>query len=184
MNELQETREQVRAKVDTLRTRRQAAERLGPVNHIDSCRFGPAEFTRFAELWPEYESQDTLGRLKLPPGPVPVAMQTLIQDQIKKMEQPKVEAPEWLGSVVTHRDDFSGCGFYSSVSHPDASVVYRLVLAIAQPRRAIFLECHRCRPTMPDMMSLAPGEMPHRPTYGDYSYTAMRFLIIPKCPSP
>ena len=176
VNELQETREQVRAKVDTLRTRRQAAERLGPVNHIDSCRFGPAEFTRFAELWPEYESQDTLGRLKLPPGPVPVAMQTLIQDQIKKMEQPKVEAPEWLGAVVTHRDDFSGCGFYSSVSHPDASVVYRLVLAIAQPRRAIFLECHRCRPTMPDMMSLAPGEMPHRPTYGDYSYTAMRFL--------
>ena len=43
VDELSETREHVSSKLDLLRTRRQDAEKLGAVNHSDSCRIGPAD---------------------------------------------------------------------------------------------------------------------------------------------
>ena len=41
---------------------------------------------------------------------------------------------------------------------------YQLVLAIAQPHRAIFLECHRCMPILPAIR------------FGDYNYAGFRFV--------
>ena len=177
VDELAETRHHVVAQVSLLHTRRQEAELLGVPNHVDSCRYGETEFARFAELWEHYEgAKDTLGTLKAPPGQIHSAALTLLNEQISQMDAAKREVPSWVAAVIGNREDFVGVGFYSDSRHPNVSVVYKLVLAIAQPRRLIFLECHRCIRRLPDMLSLPRGVMPVVLAYGDYSYAGMRFV--------
>ena len=73
--------------------------------------------------------------------------------------------PDWLPYMVDLRDAFAGTGFYVYSTHPAGDVIYKLVLAIAQPRRVMFLECHRSRRGLSAMIA-----------YGCYEYEAFRFV--------
>ena len=115
----------------------------GFVNHMDSISFDPNHFARFAQLWPQYEARDDSSRLLRPPNGIPAAMEVLLEGMQAKVFGPKAQKPDWLASIVDHRDVFAGAGFYADFIHPSGDVVYKLLLSIAQPRRVIFLECHR-----------------------------------------
>ena len=177
MDELMESKLHVQSQLAVVSLRRAQAKNLGLVNHIDSCRFGPHEFARFAELWQEYQKSDTHGRLKPAPCPIPGPLLSLLHSEMDKLVVDKPPVPDWLSAVVGNRDDFRGVAIHSDSAHPDALVVYKLVVAMQQPRKAIFLECHLCRPLrIPDLLSLSPGVMPVSTSYGNYSYTGFKFV--------
>ena len=145
LNTLGESRQHVIGQLDMVRIRRLAAKEHGIVNHMDSVRFGQVAYGRFSELWTECQSHRDIGHLQPPPDPVSSQMLKLMLAEIDQMEVPERVRPDWLSSVVTYRDDFDGVGFFSDTRHPDASVVYRLLLGIGKPHRAVFLECHLCK---------------------------------------
>ena len=69
----------------------------------------------------------------------------------------------------------AGCGLSFDTTHPDGSVVYRLLLAIAQPMRAVFLDGNR-RQSAPSqsLYDLPPGVSPHILACGNYQYDGLR----------
>ena len=76
-----------------------------------------------------------------PPAPIPAAFEDLIQGRIAELNTPGAPPPQWLTTITTHREAFDGCGFFL-VNSPDRDVVYKLVLSIAQPYRAISLSAN------------------------------------------
>ena len=177
IDELMASKVHVQSQLAVVALRKEQSKTLGLVNHMDSCRFGPTEFARFSELWQEYQKTDTHGRLKPAPSPVPAPLLSLLQAEMEKLEVDKPPVPDWLSAVVAHRQEFHGVALHSDSAHPDASVIYKLIVAMQQPRKAIFLECHLSKPLrIPDLISLPPGVMPACTSYGNYTYTGFRFV--------
>ena len=163
---LEESRAHVLAQVELLRARQHEDSNSGLINHMDSIRFCPEEFDRFAELWPQYTAKEDSSRLLAPPQGIPPFMEQLLNEQTAKGQfLPSGVKPDWLPYMVDLRDAFAGTGFYADSTHPTGDVIYKLVLAIAQPRRVMFLECHRSRRGLSSMTA-----------YGCYEYEACRFV--------
>ena len=55
---LEDSRAHVVAQMELFRARQQEDSNSGLVNHVDSFRFSPEEFSRCAELWPQYTVND------------------------------------------------------------------------------------------------------------------------------
>ena len=92
-------------------------------------------------------------------------MEALIQAEMATQQTVQAPHPDWLPGLVTHRDCFAGTALFSMSASPDADVVFKFILAMHQPYRAVFLECKR-RPRIP-MAFLQ---------YGDYQYESFKFV--------
>ena len=161
---LDASRAQIVAQMGLLRDRRQEEKSNGMTNHMDSIRFSPEQYARFAELWPQYTSEDR-HRLLAPPNGIPPAMESLLSNVVANAALPDVKHPDWLSYMVDLRDDFAGTAFFADSKHPTGDVIYKLLLSIAQPRRVVFLECHR-----------AKGGLSGLSAHGRYVYEAFRFV--------
>ena len=126
-----------------LRARHAESVLDGFVNHMDSIRFDPSDHARFAELWPQYEACADSSRVLRPPNRILAAMEVLLEELQAKICVPKALKPDWLASMVDHRDAFAGTAFYSDSLHLFTGVVYKLLLAIAKPRRVMLMECRK-----------------------------------------
>ena len=173
---LSESLEHVQSQLRLLHERKGEAAKCGIANHVDSTRFGPEDFLRFSELWDQLSSAD-LNKMQAPPRKMSSPEGKLLLAQMEELEVAPSEKPVWLSSVVTHRDQFEGTAFYCSSTHPDGSVIYKFVLGIAQPQRAIFLECKRRsfaghRSDVP-LVSGVPFPVPIGQMY---EYTGLRFV--------
>ena len=163
---LEDSRAHVVAQVKLLRARLQEDSNSGLINHMDSIGFSPEEFDGFAELWPRYTANEDNSRLLAPPNGIPPFMKKLLDEQTASGKfLPSGVKPDWPAYMVDLRDAFVGTGFYADSTHPTGDVIYKLVLAIAQPRRVMFLECHRSRRGLSSMTA-----------YGCYEYEAFRFV--------
>ena len=167
---LSQSRKDVLDKLEKLRLHRIEVAKQGIVNHMDSVRFGGLQYSRFSELWSSYASRDDMGKLQDPPSPVPANMVKLLQGEIDQLHVHPRPRPDLLSTVVTFRDEFAGVGFFSDSQHADASVVYKLLLAIGQPQRVMFLECHRCT-------GLDRGL-----SYRNYQYDSVRLVDVGNVP--
>ena len=163
IDDLVEARQHLQGEMDLLRLRHIDSQKDGIVNHLSSVRFQDSEYARFSELWEEGVAANVLNQTMAPPEPVPLAFESLIQEQMRKINTPGAPPPQWLSTLTTHREAFDGCGLFAVNSH-DRDMVYKLVLSIAQPYRAIFLECKRCPP------------QPMARRYDIYSYDSLKFL--------
>ena len=164
VDELSEAKDHILGQMNLLRLRRAESEQQGLVNHMDSVRFTDEEFERFSQLF-ETITRSTLGGLQAPPQLVPKAVETLIQAEIDKASLPLEPHPDWLSAVVVHRDRFEGTAFYSLTSSPEADKIYKFMMALASPYKAVFLECVRC--------SLSPGAFVR---YAEFSYRELRLV--------
>jgi hypothetical protein len=164
LDELSECKEHLLGQLELLRQRRKDSEQFGLVNHMDSVRFSEADFVRFSQLWEEL-GRSTFGGLLDPPRPVPAAIETLIQAEIRKATPAATQNPEWLSAVVAHRDAYEGTGFFSLTTSPSADKIYKFLLAMASPYKAVFLECVRCSLTRCAFVR-----------YGEYTYKALRIV--------
>ena len=72
-------------------------------------------------------------------------MVRLFETEMGKLPVVTRSRPDWLSTVVSNREEFSSVGLFSDSRHPDGSVLYVPLLAIANPHRVVFLQCHRCR---------------------------------------
>ena len=170
LSTLAESKQHIIDQLDMMRIRRNSSRAHGILNHMDSVRFGPDEYRRFSELWRECQSKGDIGQMQPPPDTLGSAMLKLMYAEIDQLQWPERVRPDWLSTVVTFREHFEGAGFYSDSQCPDGAVVYRLLLALGQPHRAVFLECHRCRG------SEQSG------SYGCYHYDGLRFFIQSNVP--
>ena len=176
VDELAESKEHLLAQLSLLRLRQDAESQMA-ANHIGSHRFGTEALERFAELWPQHCSADNDRRVLPPPLAPPAAMEALLQAEIAKQCVEKDEKPDWLSHLLSHREVFHGVGFYSDSKHPDKSVIYRLMLAIYQPMRAIFLECRKSSSaSTPLAYTLGSGLSPAPKPFGSYQYEAFCFV--------
>ena len=94
-------------------------------------------------------------------------MDKLLQEQMLEHVPPPADIDEWVAAVIFHRDKFQGCGF-DSASQKDAGeyVVFKLVLAINQPRRLVLQKCKKMAPTiLPSVSQLPPGVTPDIVSY-------------------
>ena len=96
---------------------------------------------------------------------MPPAIATLLSNITDKAALPDVQHPDWLKYMVDVRDDFAGTAFFSDSKHPSGEVIYKLCLAMAMPRRVVFLECHRVQRVLSEQTS-----------HGCYRYQAYRFV--------
>ena len=140
---LSETKQHVYDQLESLRVRRKDAEAHGRPNHMDSMRFGADDFIRFAQLWAQYRECDLRPDLKAPPEQMTRAQHQLINEELARLEMPKAPRPDWLSQIVSGRDFYSRAGLFSETADAGAGVVYKLLLAIGQPQRAMFLQCKR-----------------------------------------
>ena len=170
LSTLAESKLHITDQLELVRIRRNSSRAHGIINHMDSVRFGPAEYGRFSELWSECQSKGDIGQMQPPPDTLGSAMLKLMLAEIDQLQEPERVRPDWLSTVVTFREHFEGAGFYSDTQSPDGAVVYRLLLALGQPHRAVFLECHRCRG------SEQSG------SYGCYHYDGLRFFVQSSVP--
>ena len=143
---LSESRDHVLGQLELVRLRRlDAANKQGIVNHMDSARFGHEEYTKFSELWTYYRFRSSMATLQDPLSPVPTAMVNFLEGEMDQLYvEPRVRL-DWLSTVLSFREEFANVGFYSDSHNRDASVIYKLMLAIGQAQRVVFLECHRCK---------------------------------------
>ena len=165
VDDLSLAKDHLLAQLSLLRQRQHQAQQSGIVNHLDSVRFTQSDFDRFSELWAQLGPRDLRDQRAEPPRLVPAAMEDLIQAEIASQHVPENPHPDWLAGLVTHRDLFAGTGLFSASASPESDVVYKLMLAMYGPYRAVFLECRR-RPRVP--MSFI--------RYGDYHYDDFRFV--------
>ena len=161
---LSETKQHVYHQLEILRLRRKEAEEHGRPNHMNSMRFVAGDFIRFAELWSQYRECDLRPNLMAPPEQMTRAQQQLISEEVARLEMPKPTRPDWLSRIVSGRDFYSCVGLFSETADPGARVVYKLLLAIGQPQRAMFLQCRR----------IAGTEMRWDPRH--YSYDDMKIV--------
>ena len=82
-----------------------------------------------------------------PPTRMNPAHSRLIRSEVDSQVVAQPARPDWLSMVVGCRDQYIGVGFYSESQHPVSALVYKLLLAIGQPQRVMFLECRRCGDT-------------------------------------
>ena len=141
---LDASREHIVDQMMLIRARQQEEQGQGVVNHMASVRFDSVQYDRFSELWQQY-SKEQCRRLLSAPKAIPRAHEVILQEMIDKAAVPHAKAPDWLSFIVDLRDDFVGTAFYSDSQHGSGDVIFKLLLAIAQPRRAMFLECHRAK---------------------------------------
>ena len=163
---LDESRAHIMAQMAHLRDGKQEGLKGGFTNHMDSIRLSSEQFQRFGEMWPGYAAKDDIARLLKPPHGIPLDMRKALDDMSAKLTKPKQQAPNWLAHVVDYREAFSHTGFFADSSHPTGDVIYKLLLPISQPRRAVSLECRKNRRGLSSMT-------PH----GSYEYTAFRFVL-------
>ena len=123
------------SQITLLRARHEEKAQKGLINHMDLIRLDPDNFTRFAELWPQYEARDDSSRLHSPPNGSQVAMEVLMNEMQEKLWLLKAPKPDWVAPMVDHGDALAGAGFYAVSTHPFGDVVYKLLLSIAQQRR-------------------------------------------------
>jgi hypothetical protein len=168
--ELSDCKEHLLGQLAILRQRRKDAEERGLVNHMDSVRFSEAELSRFSQLWEEL-GRSTLGGLQDPPRPVPAAIETLFEAEMRRATPAAKEHPEWLSAVCVHRDAYEGTGFFSLTTLPSADKIYKFLFAVASPYKAEFLECVRC--------PLTAGAFVR---YGEYTYKALRTVSDDEVP--
>ena len=173
---LVESQEHVQAQLRLLREREVESQALGVVNHIDSLRYGDAESARFSELFLESDSPEDLGKLQSSPQPVPAAMEAVLQAQMEKLDVHQGAKPDWLAALVNHRDQFDGVALYCDLTHPDAGVIFKYVLAVNNPQRVRFLECHRSRVSDPAELGLPDSGGLALQRFGHYQYNALRFV--------
>ena len=85
-------------------------------------------------------------------------------------ETPPADIDEWVAAVIAHRDQFQGCGFYSASKKDAVSyVVFKLVLAINQPRRLVLQQCNKMAPNkLPSVSRLPPGVTPGIVSYDQF----------------
>ena len=171
INNLSECREHVVAQMNLLKARRQEQLKHGKINHMDSVRFCSADYIKFAELWPQYEANDCHARLLRPPNGLPASLKLQLDGIQAAATVGKPARPAWLGMMVSHRDAFSGCGFYSDSVHPSRDVIFKLLLSIGQPQRLVFLECRK-----------KPLGLSTMTAYGRYEYEAFRFVDHSRVP--
>ena len=167
---LEDTRAHIVAQLGLLRDRVAEEKRHGVLNHMASIRFSPEQYSRFGEYWEQY-GPDDISRAVVAPAPVPQQMERLLAEMMEKATLPKVEAPDWLAYMVDHRDAFARTAFFADSSHPSGDVIFKLLLSIAQPRRAVFLECRRSRRGLSGMTA-----------YGCYEYEAFRIVLSSQVP--
>ena len=138
-DDLSASKEHVLSQLELLHLRQVELKKKGLPNHIASVSFGDVEFARFAELWAEYGASVDVGQIQPPPAQVPAALEALLQDRMNAQTVAAAPKPQWLPSLLSHRDVCSGCAFYSDAANPDGAVIYRLLVAMHQPQRAMFL---------------------------------------------
>ena len=163
IDDLVEARRHLQDETNLLRLRHIEEQKAGVVNHLNSVRFDESDYSRFFDLWEQGVAANILNQTMEPPAPIPAAFEDLIQAQLAKLHEPRAPPPQWLSMLTVHRDEFDGCGFFL-VNSPDREFVYKLVLSIAQPYRAIFLECKRQLP------------QPLVRRYDVYTYDTLKFL--------
>ena len=164
LHELSDIKDHLLGEMELLRLRRADSQQHGLVNHLDSVRFSDADFLRFSQLWEEL-GRSTLGGSQGPPRPVPAAIETLIEAEMGKATIVAQQHPEWLSAVALHRNAYEGTGFFSLTTSPSADKIYKFLLAMASPYKAVFLECVRC--------PLTPGAFVR---YGEYTFKALRIV--------
>ena len=162
---LDESRVHVQEQIQTLMAKDAEVRQHGKTNHMDTIRFGACEFQRFGELWPQFSDKDCQGRVKAAPNGIPHAMAALLAEMEERVFVQKPQQPDWVSKMVDLRDHFALCGFYADSTHPCATVAYKLLLSIAQPRRLVFLECRR-----------RPFRVSGMVAYGSYEYEAFRIV--------
>ena len=153
------------SQITLLRARHEEEARTSLINHMDSIRFDPDDFARLAELWRQYEARADSSRFLRPPNDIPAVMEVLMNEMQDKIFVPEAPKPDWVASIVDHRGAFAGAGFYADSTRPSGDVVYKLLLSIAQPRRVVFLECHR------NLLGLSAMT-----AYGCYEFEALCFV--------
>ena len=163
IDDLVEARRHLQDETNLLRLRHIEEQKAGVVNHLNSVRFDESDYSRFFDLWEQGVAANILNQTMEPPAPIPAAFEDLIQAQLAKLHEPRAPPPQWLSMLTVHREEFDGCGFFL-VNSPDREFVYKLVLSIAQPYRAIFLECKRQPP------------QPLARRYDVYTYDTLKFL--------
>ena len=163
---LEGSRRHIVDQMQLLKERQAEEKKSGLTNHMQSCRFTPELFERFAELWPQYTAAEDRSRTLAPPKGIPPLMDKLLNEMMTKVTVSKAVAPDWLVHLVDNRDAFAGVGLYADSAHRSGDVIFKLSLSIAQPRRVVFLECHRSRRGL-DRFDYA---------YGRYEYEAFRFV--------
>lgn len=177
IGDLSQSKEHIQARLSLLHTRQAELKAKGFPNHIESVSFGAEEFDRFGELWVESEGSVGVGQIQPPPGQVPAALGSLIQDKITAQTVDKPPKPEWVSSFLTLRDALVGCAFYSGELDIMPSVIYRLLLCICQPQRTVFLECQRVSPAQrPSLYNLPSGVSPEIIPQNDFYYKSFRFV--------
>ena len=159
------SRTHILGQLGLLRERAEEEKRHGLVNHMKSIRYRQEDYARFSDLWAQYTPREYSNRLLAPPNGIPPAMQTLLRNQMAKSVLPEVKHPDWLSYMVDLRDDFAGTAFFADSKNPNGDVMYKLLLAIAQPRRVMFLECHRVKRLLSEQTS-----------HGCYQYQAFRII--------
>ena len=172
---ISESLDHVAGQLRLLHERKIASGQAGVVNHVDSIRFGPGDFMRFAELWNEVGPRD-LGQLQAPPREIPAPMEKVLQAQMSQLVVEPPPKPDWLSAVVTHRDEYEGCAFYSDATHPDGAVIYKFVVGIHNPHRAIFLQCERVQSSAPVDQQRCDGVVVPVHKSDCYEYNALRFV--------
>ena len=176
VDSLSESLQHVSSQLKSLHERKAEAGKGGVVNHVDSIRFGPDDFLRFAELWDDFSASD-LSKLQPPPARIPPAMEKVLLDTIDELQIALSLKPAWLSDLVAHRDEFQGVAFWCETSHPDCSVIFKYVVSLSQPQRAMFLQCERVLPAGSGVSVPMIGGVPvpvHRPDC--FQYEALRFV--------
>ena len=142
---LADDRQHVMAQLELLRIQQRESSKEGLVNHMDTVRFGPADFLKFSQLWSQYPTRSSMKQLQPPPTPMAGPMVRLFEAEMDKLPVVTRSRPDWLSTVVHNQQEFSSVGFFSDSQHPDGSVLHVPLLVMAQPHRVVFLQCHRCR---------------------------------------
>ena len=163
---LEESRTHIEDEMRLVKERHAQEMKSGKVNHMQSCRFTHEQFERFAELFPQYIAAEDRSRCLAPPKGLPPLMAKLMHDALAKMAVPQAAQPDWLPHLVDHRDSFAGVCLYPDPVHRTPETIFKVCLCIAQPRRAVFLECKRRRPGL-DRFDYS---------YGRYECEAFRFV--------
>ena len=177
VDDLSESKQHLLHQLSLLQTRQAELKNIGLPNHIESVSFGGPEMARFAELWAHTNTRARDVTVLPPPGKVPAAVETLLQDTIVAQHVQKPALSPWMSSLLSLRDIFAGCAFYCDVTNPDCDVIYYLLVAICQPRRAVFAKLNRARPAArPSLYDLPSGVAPEVLAYKAFDMDNLRLV--------
>ena len=148
------------SELSILEMRRRKRQEEAPPTHLDACRFDDDDFTRFGELWNQYERVDYIKGFKSAPQRPSPDVEALLQAEVDKQKPERQEEPRWLKNLIDNRDRFMDCALYNDDGSPMPWLVYKLILCTQNPRRACFLQCTRKPRPIPDISAMGPGIQP------------------------